>query len=55
MTRHGDVSSLLELAEKQATRLDRKVLYHYLANGDAWTFADLPVRAARVAPVASVR
>ena len=49
MTRHAGVTSLLELAEAQAARLDRKVLYHYLANGDEWTFADLPGRAARVA------
>jgi acyl-CoA synthetase (AMP-forming)/AMP-acid ligase II len=43
------VQHLPELMEVQATRRDRTVLYHYLSDGEETTFADLPVRAARVA------
>ncbi len=49
MTAPESVQHLPELAEVQATRRDRTVLYHYLSDGEEWTFADLPVRAARVA------
>lgn len=49
MTAPESVRHLPELMEVQATRRDRKVLYHYLADGEETTFADLPVRAARVA------
>ena len=45
----SDARTLIELIDERAGQLDRKVLYHYLATGDEWTFADLPVRAARVA------
>jgi fatty-acyl-CoA synthase len=48
-SRHAGVASLVELMDVQAGRRDRTPLYHYLATGDEWTFADLPVRAARVA------
>lgn len=43
------VRNLVELMDERAGRLDRAVLYNYLATGERWTFADLPVRAARVA------
>lgn len=44
-----DARNLVELIDERAGQLDRKVAYHYLATGEEWTFADLPVRAARVA------
>jgi acyl-CoA synthetase (AMP-forming)/AMP-acid ligase II len=44
-----EVTNLVELMDERAARLDRKVLYNYLASGEQWTFADLPRRAARVA------
>jgi fatty-acyl-CoA synthase len=43
------VGNLVELMDERATRLDGNVLYSYLDSGDQWTFAQLPVRAARVA------
>jgi fatty-acyl-CoA synthase len=44
-----EVRNLVELMDERATRLDANVLYDYLATGEQWTFAQLPVRAARVA------
>jgi acyl-CoA synthetase (AMP-forming)/AMP-acid ligase II len=41
--------NLVELMEEQAVRYDRTPLYRYLDTGLEWTFADLAVRAARVA------
>jgi acyl-CoA synthetase (AMP-forming)/AMP-acid ligase II len=35
--------------DARATRFGDKVLYHYLATGDEWTYGSLPARAARVA------
>jgi acyl-CoA synthetase (AMP-forming)/AMP-acid ligase II len=49
VTAPESVQHLPELMEVQATRRDRKVLYHYLSDGAETTFADLPLRAARVA------
>ncbi len=45
----AEVTSLVELMDERATRLDSNVLYNYLTTGEQWTFADLPVRAACVA------
>ena len=42
-------TTILELVHAQAARYDRKTLYHYLDTGAEWSFADLAVRAARVA------
>lgn len=44
-----EVQNLVELMDERATRLGSNVLYNYLATGEQWTFAELPVRAARVA------
>jgi acyl-CoA synthetase (AMP-forming)/AMP-acid ligase II len=44
-----EIGSLVELMDERAGRLDRNVLYHYLTDGAEVTFAELPVRAARVA------
>jgi acyl-CoA synthetase (AMP-forming)/AMP-acid ligase II len=41
--------SLVELMEAQALRHDSQPLYRFLDTGAEWTFADLPVRAGRVA------
>ncbi len=49
MSGDGSITSLVELMDERAGRLDGNVLYHYLANGEQWTFAALPARAARVA------
>ncbi len=43
------IDTIVELMDERAGRLDRTVLYNYLATGEQCTFADLPVRAARVA------
>lgn len=45
----SEPTSLAELVEARAARYDGKVLYHYLDSGEEWTYAQLPVRAARVA------
>ena len=42
-------TTLAELVDARATQHDGKVLYHYLDSGEEWTYAELPVRAARVA------
>jgi len=47
--RGAGARSLVELMEEQALRGDRTPLYRYLDTGAQWTFAELPVRAARVA------
>jgi acyl-CoA synthetase (AMP-forming)/AMP-acid ligase II len=45
----SDPTTVLELMDERAGRLDRTVLYRYLDTGDEWTFGELPVRAGRVA------
>lgn len=45
----SEVRNLVELMDERGTRLDRNVLYSFLATGEQWSFAELPVRAARVA------
>jgi fatty-acyl-CoA synthase len=43
------VSSITELVDAQAGRFGDKVLYHYVADGEEWTYGALPARAGRVA------
>ncbi|MGZ6969689.1 MAG: AMP-binding protein, partial [Acidimicrobiia bacterium] len=45
----SEVRNLVELMDERAGRLNRVVLYNYLATGEQWTFGELPTRAARVA------
>ena len=46
---NGEPASIVELVDERAGRLDRVVLYDYLATGERWTFGELPARAGRVA------
>ncbi len=34
----SEIANLVELMDERAGRLDRTVLYNYLATGDQWTF-----------------
>lgn len=45
----SEPTSIIELVDERAGRLDRVVLYDYLATGERWTFGELPLRAGRVA------